>query len=135
MNNKNIADISTFEALQAEQHDRTGMSQMSVFNAIFTGSRELDPTEKAKADKLKKQFTDLEKQFVEVAKRAVVGKQKTKKIIEDFKTQKAKEHDDKVDSEVTALRNKFIPIVKELEKFGIKTETTVQPEESLYVGW
>jgi hypothetical protein len=33
MNNQNVADISLFENLQAEQHDRTGMSQMGVFNS------------------------------------------------------------------------------------------------------
>jgi biotin operon repressor len=34
MNNQNVADISAFENLQADQHDRTGVSQMSVFNAV-----------------------------------------------------------------------------------------------------
>jgi hypothetical protein len=32
MTNNNLADISTFESIQAEQHNRTSMSSMSVFN-------------------------------------------------------------------------------------------------------
>ncbi|MDR2170521.1 MAG: hypothetical protein LBP59_10300, partial [Planctomycetaceae bacterium] len=32
MKNQNVADISVFESLQADQHAKTGMSQMSVFN-------------------------------------------------------------------------------------------------------
>jgi hypothetical protein len=36
MTNSNLADISTFESLQADQHAQIGMSQMSIFNATFT---------------------------------------------------------------------------------------------------
>ena len=32
MTNNNLADISVFESLQSEQHNRTNMSSMSVFN-------------------------------------------------------------------------------------------------------
>lgn len=32
MSNPNRADISVFENIQADQHDKTGMSQMTVFN-------------------------------------------------------------------------------------------------------
>ncbi|MDR1484796.1 MAG: hypothetical protein LBT09_08235 [Planctomycetaceae bacterium] len=32
MNNSSRADISAFESLQADQHNRTGMSSMAVFN-------------------------------------------------------------------------------------------------------
>jgi hypothetical protein len=33
-NNNNIADISVFESLQSDQHTKTGVSQMAVFNEI-----------------------------------------------------------------------------------------------------
>jgi hypothetical protein len=32
MTNNNLADISTFEILQSEQHAKTGVGSMSVFN-------------------------------------------------------------------------------------------------------
>ncbi|MDR2170567.1 MAG: hypothetical protein LBP59_10530 [Planctomycetaceae bacterium] len=32
MKNQNIADISVFESIQTDQHTKTGMSQMNVFN-------------------------------------------------------------------------------------------------------
>jgi hypothetical protein len=34
MPNNNLADISMFESLQSEQHNRTNVSPMSVFNAF-----------------------------------------------------------------------------------------------------
>jgi uncharacterized protein (DUF3084 family) len=34
MTNNNLADISAFESLQANQHVQTGMSQMAVFNDV-----------------------------------------------------------------------------------------------------
>jgi hypothetical protein len=34
MANNNLADISAFESIQSEQHDRTNMSSLSVFNTF-----------------------------------------------------------------------------------------------------
>jgi hypothetical protein len=34
MSNNNLADISQFESLQSDQHNRTNMSQMAVFNDV-----------------------------------------------------------------------------------------------------
>ncbi|MDR1268906.1 MAG: hypothetical protein LBK82_05225 [Planctomycetaceae bacterium] len=36
MSNNNLADISMFESLQANQHAQTGISQMAVFNDLNT---------------------------------------------------------------------------------------------------
>jgi chorismate mutase len=36
----NLADISTFESIQVEQHNRTNMSSMSVFNEFTRKSDE-----------------------------------------------------------------------------------------------
>jgi hypothetical protein len=47
MNNQSIADISTFENLQSNQHERTGMSQMSVFNEVKDVVRAWKNIEKA----------------------------------------------------------------------------------------
>jgi chorismate mutase len=40
MSNNNLADISAFESLQSEQHNRTNMSSMSVFNEFTRKSDE-----------------------------------------------------------------------------------------------
>jgi hypothetical protein len=40
MPNNNLADISAFENLQSEQHNRTNMSSMSVFNEFTRKSDE-----------------------------------------------------------------------------------------------
>jgi chorismate mutase len=40
MTNNNLADISQFESLQSDQHDRTNMNSMSVFNEFTRKSDE-----------------------------------------------------------------------------------------------
>jgi hypothetical protein len=54
MTNNNLADISTFEQLQAEQNAKTGMSQMSVFN--IASLRQLGDTAEQKIDDLETEF-------------------------------------------------------------------------------
>ncbi|MDR2706480.1 MAG: hypothetical protein LBC02_11935 [Planctomycetaceae bacterium] len=46
MENQNIADISIFESIQTEQHKRTDMSQMSVFNDAASVKRAIDEEQK-----------------------------------------------------------------------------------------
>jgi DNA repair exonuclease SbcCD ATPase subunit len=56
MDDQNIADISVFENLQADQHDRTGMSQMSVFNKAADHEADL------------KKYIDVSKKRIKVIK-------------------------------------------------------------------
>jgi flagellar biosynthesis chaperone FliJ len=57
MTNNNLADISMFESLQSEQHGRTGVSSMSVFN---------DAQEIAKAAK---KLNEIDKEYAETKKK------------------------------------------------------------------
>jgi DNA-binding transcriptional regulator GbsR (MarR family) len=57
MTNNNLADISMFESLQSEQHHRTNMSSMSVFN---------DAQEIAKAAK---KLNEIDKEYAETKKK------------------------------------------------------------------
>jgi hypothetical protein len=50
MSNQNVADISTFESLQANQHEKAGMSQMAVFNKVA----DVEPTVKKLQDAFQK---------------------------------------------------------------------------------
>ncbi|MDR1924526.1 MAG: hypothetical protein LBQ66_09125 [Planctomycetaceae bacterium] len=54
IDNSNVADIAVFESLQADQHAKTGMSQMSVFNTVAI---------REKAGKLEAQVMGLENDF------------------------------------------------------------------------
>ncbi|MDR2116055.1 MAG: hypothetical protein LBP87_06715 [Planctomycetaceae bacterium] len=47
MPNNNLADISTFESIQSEQHNRTSINSMSVFNDISDAKKAADRVSKA----------------------------------------------------------------------------------------
>jgi hypothetical protein len=57
--NRNFADISQFEFLQSEQHKRTNMGSMSVFNATF----KIEDKKKAEANK--RDIESWKKKFIE----------------------------------------------------------------------
>ena len=44
--NMNLADISMFESLQSDQHNRTNMNQMSVFNDLNKLNRTMEELRK-----------------------------------------------------------------------------------------
>jgi hypothetical protein len=73
MSNNNLADISTFESLQSEQHYRTNMSSMSVFNATFTVE------DKKKVEVNKRNVEDWKKKFIEAEQFLITTKDDYKK--------------------------------------------------------
>jgi hypothetical protein len=54
MANNNLADISAFEALQANQHSQTGIDSMNVFNTAAL--RQLGDTAEQKVDDIETEF-------------------------------------------------------------------------------
>ncbi|MDR1924524.1 MAG: hypothetical protein LBQ66_09115 [Planctomycetaceae bacterium] len=76
MNNNNVADISVFESLQANQHAKTGMSQMSVFN--------VSPAYKRITGDLDKDFAALERAYNDALEHAAVV-EKGIKTLQEYK--------------------------------------------------
>jgi hypothetical protein len=71
MMQNNIANISVFESLQANQNERIGMSQMSVFqtdivinNVYLKGSRKLEPDELKVVEDIKERMDAIEKKYL-----------------------------------------------------------------------
>ncbi|MDR2170539.1 MAG: hypothetical protein LBP59_10390 [Planctomycetaceae bacterium] len=85
MGNQNIADISMFESLQANQHERMGISQIGVFN----GTAELARFRVAMADYeiSKQKLNELQEQ----RRKLPIDKDNLQKQILTIKSQRTKE--------------------------------------------
>lgn len=61
-----LADISLFEALQTQAHERMGISPMSVFNATFKDPRTVKPEDEEQLRKIKAQIKYVEQKNEQV---------------------------------------------------------------------
>jgi hypothetical protein len=73
----NLANISVFESLQTEQHDRTGVNQMSVFNT----QKDVDDIKKANDD------------YAKVLDKAIAAKEKYKQVLKDINKRRKEQAD------------------------------------------
>jgi hypothetical protein len=76
MTNNNLADISAFESLQSDQHNRTNMSSMSVFNEVTASD----------VTKLTRELEDTAKKALEARRAAWKAYQKAEELVKKAKT-------------------------------------------------
>jgi DNA-binding protein H-NS len=72
----NRADISTFESLQSEQHNRTNMSSMSVFNEVTA----------SEVTKLTRELEDTARKALEARRAAWKAYQKAEELVKKANT-------------------------------------------------
>jgi predicted nucleic acid-binding Zn-ribbon protein len=135
MANSNLADISAFESLQSDQHSRTGINSMSVFqnntsihNAVYKQSRDLSETEKTTVDKIKKNIEKLEKptkdSLSKLLKSMTDNETKRNKLQTDLDNtnKEITELSKKYDNVIADFEGKTKPFNTELQKYGINIE-------------
>jgi hypothetical protein len=122
----NLADISMFESLQSDQHNRIGISSMSVFNAAFT----VEDKKKAEANKQnvenwKQKFIDAEQYLIRT--KPVLAEKKAK--VEQL--EKAGQDTHVASSSYTRLhsdRNSYRILlrhaIKTFKEWGVKVTST-----------
>jgi hypothetical protein len=122
----NLADISMFESLQSDQHNRIGMCSMSVFNATFTvEDKKKAEVNKRNVENWKQKFIDAEQYLIRT--KPVLAEKKAKveqleKAGQDFNAAEISHtrlHNDRV-----MCRNQLKHAIGEFKKWGVKVTST-----------
>jgi hypothetical protein len=95
MTNNNLADLSAFESLQSDQHGKTGMSSMSVFNAMTTSDM----------SKYTKELDDVTKKALEARRTAGRMYQKVEALVKKLTKE-----------EFDLIQKEHLPLASELRK-------------------
>jgi septal ring factor EnvC (AmiA/AmiB activator) len=105
MANNHLADISTFESLQSEQHSRTGIDQMSMFNNHKNKDIAITNIDSRELIVLLGDLNVLK----------TTGKS-YKALIKENKTDEAKTLKDKTKANITNITQKITKLEKEIEQ-------------------